>query len=56
MLVGHATDFYQALQDNNVESELYLQGFRGHIASFLLRGGAIDAGIEFLNRQVFTAD
>lgn len=54
--VDHATDFYQALQDNNVESELYLQSFRGHIASFLLRGGAIDEGIKFLNRQVFTAD
>ncbi|WP_235040172.1 alpha/beta hydrolase [Vreelandella profundi] len=50
--VDHGTDFYQALQDNNVESELYLQSFRGHIASFLLRGGAIDAGIKFLNRQV----
>lgn len=50
--VDHATDFYQALQDNNIESELYLQRWRGHFASFLLRGGAIDAGIAFLNRQV----
>lgn len=50
--VDHATDFYQALQNNNIESELYLQNFRGHITSFLLRGGAIDAGIAFLNRQV----
>jgi acetyl esterase/lipase len=50
--VDHATDFYQALQDNNIESELYLQSFRGHFASFLLRGSAIDAGIAFLNRQV----
>lgn len=50
--VDHATDFYQALQDNNIESELYLQRWRGHITSFLLRGGAIDAGIAFLNRQV----
>ena len=50
--VDHATDFYQALQDNNIESELYLQRFRGHFASFLLRGSAIDAGIAFLNRQV----
>lgn len=50
--VDHATDFYQALQENNIESELYLQRWRGHISSFLLRGGAIDAGIAFLNRQV----
>ncbi|MBT2771803.1 alpha/beta hydrolase [Halomonas sp. ISL-60] len=50
--VDHATDFYQALQDNNIESELYLQRWRGHITSFLLRGGAIEAGIAFLNRQV----
>ena len=54
--VDHATDFYQALQDNNIESELYLQRWRGHITSFLLRGGAIDAGIAFLNRQVFIED
>lgn len=50
--VDHAKDFYQALQENNIESELYLQRWRGHITSFLLRGGAIDAGIAFLNRQV----
>ena len=50
--VDHATDFYQALKENNIESELYLQRWRGHITSFLLRGGAIDAGIAFLNRQV----
>ncbi|TVP48616.1 MAG: alpha/beta hydrolase [Halomonas sp.] len=54
--VDHATDFYQALQDNNIESELYLQSFRGHFASFLFRGSAIDAGIAFLNRQVFSED
>ena len=50
--VDHATDFYQALQDNNIESELYLQRWRGHITSFLLRGSAIEAGIAFLNQQV----
>lgn len=50
--VDHATDFYQALQDHDIESELYLQRWRGHITSFLLRGGAIEAGIAFLNQQV----
>ncbi|MCZ0930696.1 alpha/beta hydrolase [Halomonas janggokensis] len=50
--VDHAEDFYQALIDNGVESELYLLHGRGHFASFLLRGGAIEAGIAFLNDQV----
>ncbi|MFN2408831.1 MAG: alpha/beta hydrolase fold domain-containing protein [Halomonas sp.] len=50
--VDHAQDFYQTLIDNGVESELYLLHGRGHFASFLLRGGAIDAGIAFLNEQV----
>lgn len=54
--VDHATDFYQALQENNIESELYLQSFRGHFASFLFRGSAIEAGIAFLNRQVLSED
>lgn len=50
--VDHATDFYHALNAQGIESELYLQRGRGHFASFLLRGSAIDAGIAFLNRQV----
>lgn len=52
MPVDHARDFYQTLIDNGVESELYLLHGRGHFASFLLRGGAIEAGIAFLNQQV----
>ncbi|MWJ28783.1 alpha/beta hydrolase fold domain-containing protein [Halomonas sp. ZH2S] len=51
--VDHATDFYDELKANGVESELYLQHFRGHITSFLTRGNAVDAGIAFLNQQVF---
>ncbi|NDL69796.1 alpha/beta hydrolase [Vreelandella alkaliphila] len=50
--VDHATDFYQTLNAQGVESELYLQRGRGHFASFLFRRSAIDAGIAFLNRQV----
>lgn len=50
--VDHAEDFYQALQAQDIESELYLQRFRGHLTSFLLRGSAIKAAIAFLNRQV----
>lgn len=50
--VDHAKDFYQVLQDNEIESELYLQRLRGHFASFLTRGSAMDAGMAFLDRQV----
>lgn len=50
--VDHATDFRAALEARGVENELYLQHGRGHFLSFLTRGDAIDAGIDFLNRQV----
>ncbi|MFG6666025.1 alpha/beta hydrolase fold domain-containing protein [Halomonas sp. HNIBRBA4712] len=50
--VDHARDFYQALKAQGTPTELYLQHGRGHIAAFLLRGGAIDAAIAFLNREV----
>lgn len=50
--VDHATDFKAELEAKGVETELYLQHWRGHLASFLTKGGAIDAGIAFLNRQV----
>lgn len=50
--VNHTTDFYAALVAHDVESELYLLHGRGHIASFLLNGQAIEAGIAFLNRQI----
>lgn len=50
--VDHATDFHAALQAHGVESELYLQHYRGHFTSFLLRDGAIEAGIAFLDRQL----
>ncbi|MFO8046956.1 MAG: alpha/beta hydrolase [Halomonas sp.] len=50
--LDHATDFRAELEARGVESELYLQHGRGHFLSFLTRGGAIDAGIAFLDRQV----
>ncbi|MEQ6888228.1 alpha/beta hydrolase [Halomonas sp. CS7] len=50
--VDHATDFHAALVDHGVTSELYLQHYRGHFTSFLLRDGAIEAGIAFLDRQL----
>ncbi|MGE4534373.1 alpha/beta hydrolase fold domain-containing protein [Halomonas sp.] len=50
--VDHATDFYQALRRQGGEAELFLQHGRGHFLSFLTRGNAIDAGLDFLERQV----
>ncbi|SDL73656.1 Acetyl esterase/lipase [Franzmannia pantelleriensis] len=50
--VDHAKDFHQALLDRGIHSELYLQRLRGHLTSFVTRGGAIDAGIDFLSRRV----
>ncbi|MDI5920843.1 alpha/beta hydrolase [Halomonas sp. LR5S13] len=50
--VDHATDFHAALLTQGVESELYLQHYRGHFTSFLTRDNAIEAGIAFLDRQL----
>ena len=50
--VDHATDFHAELLAQGVESELYLQHFRGHFTSFLIRGHAIETGIAFLDRQL----
>ncbi|MEQ6917366.1 alpha/beta hydrolase [Halomonas aquatica] len=50
--MDHATDFHAALVAQGVESELYLQHYRGHFTSFLLRDSAIEAGIAFLDMQL----
>ena len=50
--LDHSTDFQQALVARGGEAELYLQHGRGHFLSFLTRGSAIEAGIDFLTRQV----
>ncbi len=54
--VDHATDFYQALRAQGGEAELFLQHGRGHFLSFLTRGSAIEAGLDFLKRQVSHPD
>ena len=54
--LDHATDFRAELEARGVENELYLQHGRGHFLSFLTRGGAIDAGLAFLDRQVNGGD
>nr|WP_240339505.1 alpha/beta hydrolase [Marinobacter sp. BW6] len=43
--------FREALQDQQVYSELYEMHLRGHVTSFLTAGGAIDEAIGFLVRQ-----
>lgn len=48
----HATDFYDALQQEGVHVELYRQHLRGHYASFIFRGGAVREGTEFLYRHL----
>ncbi|MDR5906041.1 alpha/beta hydrolase [Franzmannia qiaohouensis] len=50
--VDHAADFHQALLERGIHSELYLQRLRGHLTSFVTRGSAIEAGIDFLSRRV----
>ncbi|MGM0985883.1 MAG: alpha/beta hydrolase fold domain-containing protein [Pseudomonadota bacterium] len=50
--VDHAVDFHARLLAQRVESELYLQHYRGHFTSFLTRGSAIEAGIAFLDKQL----
>jgi len=48
----HATDFYAALQEAGVDTELYLQRLRGHILGFLLRGGAMQEAARFLHGEL----
>ncbi|MBD3895233.1 alpha/beta hydrolase [Halomonas sp. ML-15] len=50
--VDHAEDFHQALLERGIHSELYLQRLRGHLTSFVTRGKAVEAGINFLSHQV----
>ena len=46
-----ASDYYQALREAGIESELYLHRFWGHFTMFLFGGGAEDRAIDFLNRN-----
>lgn len=50
--VDHATDFHEALQEAGITTELYLQHLRGHYTSFIFRGGAVQAGTQFLYRHL----
>ncbi|PAV25055.1 lipase [Tamilnaduibacter salinus] len=50
--IDQATDFHATLQAHGVHSELYRMRGRGHIASFLTSGSAIEAGARFLRRTL----
>ncbi len=50
--VDHATDYKAALDRAGVRNELYLERGRGHVAAFLLDGGAVDAALDFLDRTL----
>jgi len=45
----HAQDLYDALLEHGVHAELYRMRLRGHVTSFLFRGGAMRRAITFLH-------
>ncbi|MCR9092168.1 alpha/beta hydrolase [Algiphilus sp.] len=54
LLVGidHAEDLFRALQQAEVEAELYRMRLRGHITAFLTDGEAVERAIDFLRRRM----
>lgn len=45
----HARELYEALLEHGVHAELYRMRLRGHVTSFLLRGGAMRNAVAFLH-------
>ena len=45
----HAQVLYDALLEEGVHAELYRMRLRGHVTSFLIRGGAMRQAIGFLH-------
>lgn len=50
--LDHATDFQAALAAKGIPTEMMILRWRGHILTFLTSQQAIDAGIQFLYRQL----
>ncbi|MDH3634969.1 MAG: alpha/beta hydrolase [Gammaproteobacteria bacterium] len=50
-----ASDYYEALRASDVDAELYLHRWRGHMSMFLFGGDAEDKAIGFLNRYNLTS-
>jgi acetyl esterase/lipase len=48
----HATDFYAALVEAGVESELYISRLRGHVLTFLFPGGAMEEAARFFHQKL----
>ncbi|MEM7564658.1 MAG: alpha/beta hydrolase [Pseudomonadota bacterium] len=46
-----AVDYYEALQQQGIDTELYLHAFREHMTMFLFGGDAEQKAIQFLNRK-----
>ena len=44
-------DYFEALQNQGIDSELYLHSFRGHMTMFLFADDAQRKAIQFLNRK-----
>lgn len=50
--VDHATDYYQALVNADIDAELQTLTLRGHMTSFIFRGSAMRAAEAFINTQL----
>ncbi|HEY1077288.1 MAG TPA: alpha/beta hydrolase [Rhodocyclaceae bacterium] len=49
---GYSKQMQAALSDAGIPAELYLIHGLGHIATFLFDGGAVEAALDFLDRQM----
>ncbi|TVQ74371.1 MAG: alpha/beta hydrolase [Oceanospirillales bacterium] len=48
----HATDYYQALRQQSILTELKLLPLSGHVTSFIFRGSSIRAADEFIDTHL----
>lgn len=47
----HASDYYQALKDHQVDTELHWLSLRGHMTSFIFKGSALRAAEAFMAKH-----
>ena len=50
--LSHAEDYKKLLDAAGIRNELYVLHGRGHVTAFLTDGGAVDAALEFLDRNL----
>lgn len=53
--IDHAEEFKAVLDEQEVETEMYVHGFRAHLSMFFAGGDSVPNGIAFLKRQFGTA-